>query len=219
MTIGTVRNALNELADLLDAVDASSQAKAVRALSTFLEAHAHTATAVFFRKAAPQREVGAGWAGQRVGNVLPALRAYRGLLEHVGSKAAKETGLLTTFLEPYGRSGLAELIDAAEEALNALPRGKVKAASVATNEEIVDNYVARLTPALGSDREFENVFAQLKDDKAVRKQEMVEIAKRLMLSQPSSRDRKSVLGAIHNLHRSARGFDRRLKAMSGRSAA
>lgn len=219
MTIGAVRNALNELVTLLDVVGASSQAKAVRVLCAFLEPHEQTATSAFLRKAVPRREVSAAWTGQRVSDVLPTLRTYYGLLEHVGSRAAKETGLFITFLEPYGQSGVTELIRAADEALTVLPRGKTKAASVGANDEVVADYVARLTSALGSDREFESVFGQLKEDKAVRKQEMAEIAKRMMPTPPGNHGRKSVLGAIHNLHRSAKGFDRRLKAMSGRSAA
>ncbi len=219
MTIATVRKALGELAALLDVVHASPQANAIGSLIAFLEGHEQKATAAFLRKATPTNEVGVGWTGQLVGDVLPALQAYQRMLDRVASKsAAKEVDLLVKFLEPYGGSGLAELISAAE-ALIASPSRKAKAAPSATDEAVVSNYVERLTPALGSDSEFESVFAQLKEDKAVRKQEMAEIAKRMMPSPPRSGDRKGILGAIHNLHRSARGFDRRLKAMSGRSAA
>lgn len=127
--------------------------------------------------------------------------------------------MLVRFLEPYKAAGLTELISAAHESLAAPPRGKAKSASPTANEVVVADYVARLTPALGSDAEFESIFGQLKGDKAVRKQEMAEIAKRMMPSPPSSPDRKNVLGAIQSLHRSAKGFGRRVKAMSGRSAA
>lgn len=219
MTVGTVTNALNELAALLDVVGASSQAKAARALNAFLQPHEQAATATFVRKATPKREVGAGWTGQRVGDVLPTLQAYHRMLDRVASKPAKEIGLLVKFLEPYGEAGIAELIGAAQEALTALPRGKAKAASPTTNEEVVASYVARLMPALGSDREFESVFGELKGDKAVRKQEMAEIGKRMMPSPPSKPDRKKILSAVQSLHRAAKGFDRKLKAMSGRSAA
>lgn len=220
MTIATVRNALGELAALLDVLHASPQVKAIGPLIAFLEGHEQKATAAFLRKATPTNEVGVGRTGQLVGDVLPALQAYHRMLDRVASKsAAKEVDLLVKFLEPYGGSGLAELISAAEEALTASASRKAKAAPPATDEVVVANYVKRLTPALGSDNEFESVFAQLKEDKAVRKQEMAEIAKRMMPSPPRSGDRKGILGAIQNLHRSAKGFDRRLKAMSGRSAA
>src|SRR5262245_6467643 len=185
MTISTVKNALGELAGLLEVVDASSQAKAVRALIGFLEPHDQAATAAFLRKAAPKREVGLAWTGHSVGDVLPTLQAYHRMLDRIASKSAKEIGLLVRFLESYEGSGLADLVSAAQEALTAPPRVKAKASPTA-NEGVVADYVARLMPALGSDREFESVFGQLKKDKAVRKQEIAEIAKRIMPSPPSN---------------------------------
>jgi hypothetical protein len=219
MTIRTVRNVLGELVALLDVVDASSRGKAVRVLSAFLEPYEQAATAAFFRKATPRKEIGAGWTGQSVGDVLPTLQAYHRLLDRVGSKSAKEVGVFVKFLEPYKGSGLAALISAAQESLTAPTHGKRNAASPTANEVVVADYVARLKPALGSDHEFESIFGQLKGDKAVRRQEMAEIAKRIMPFPPSNLDRKRILGAIQSLHRSAKGFDRKLKAMSGRSAA
>jgi hypothetical protein len=208
------------LAALLDVLDASLQARGIHSLITFLEGHEQKATAAFLKSATPRNVAGAAWTGQLVGDVLPVMRAYRRMLDRVAGKStAKEVGLLVQFLEPYEGSGLAQIIGAAREALSASLDRKAKAAPSATDEVVIANYVRRLMPALGSDQEFDGVFAQLKQDKAVRRQEMAEIAKRIMPSPPSGGDRKALLGAIHDLHRSAKGFGRKLKAISGRSAA
>ena len=67
MTIGTVRNALGELAVLLGVVDALSQAKAVGELNAFLEPHEQTATAAFLRKATSKEGSRGGMDGSARG--------------------------------------------------------------------------------------------------------------------------------------------------------
>jgi hypothetical protein len=63
------------------------------------------------------------------------------------------------------------------------------------------------------------VFELLRADKAVRKQEVAEIARLMMPSPPSTVDRKKILSAIQDLHLTIKGLDLKLKASRGRSAA
>jgi hypothetical protein len=59
----------------------------------------------------------------------------------------------------------------------------------------------------------------LKADRRARTQEVVEIAKRIMPAPPTEMNRKKALTAIQNLHLAAKGFDLKLRASGGRSAA
>jgi hypothetical protein len=220
MTIGTVRLALSGLAKLLDQAGVASQAKDVSALDAFLRPHDNAATTVFLKKAAPKRDVGASWTGRRVGDVFPILETYCDVVGHLATKSAcKEFVQLIEFLRRYERSGLSEFIEAAQEALATSSTSTSRVRSAPTNESLVAEYTARLKTALGSDEQFESAFAALKLDKAARTQEVVEIARRMMSSPPVSLDKKKSMGAIQDLHRAAKGFDLKLKAMAGRSAA
>jgi hypothetical protein len=147
MSICTVGSALRELATLSEALHASSKTKGLRALEAFLAPHGEAKTATFLKRAAPRRDVGASWAGQRVGDLLPVLEAYQGMIERIANKTGKEFALLVEFLRQYEGADLSELIKAAREALTAAPPAKSKSAAASTNEQLVAEYVARLKSA------------------------------------------------------------------------
>lgn len=219
MTIATLVARLGELASFLDAFRQGAEAKSVRAIQDFLRPHSEAKTPQFLKKARPTAEVGSSWAGTRVGAVVPILDAYLAMIENPAPKTAKEFVLLIDFLRPHDAADLDEFLKAAGEAAVAVPatRSRRTPASAA-NLAVVDDYVRRLKSVLGG-RGFDDVFESLKDDTAARKQEVAEIAKRMMPAPPSGMDRKKALKAIEDLHRSASGFDLKLKASGGRSAA
>jgi hypothetical protein len=113
---------------------------------------------------------------------------------------------------------VSNLISAAEEALSKPRPVKRITSGLPTNEQLVSEYVERLQTVIGDDG-FSRVFEPLKSDKKARAQEVVEIAKRLMPAPPAEMDRRKALAAIQNLHLAAKGFDLKLKASRGRSAA
>jgi hypothetical protein len=219
MTIGSVALALTEIERLLIVLHASSEAHAVRALGAFLRPHSAAKAAGFFKKAMPRKELGSSRAGQRVGQFVPLLAAYNALLARLASKTGKDFALLVEFLRRYENADLGELIVAAEEALVTPRPAKGKPDRAAADERLVADYVKRLQSGIGSDDEFARVFEPLRADKRARTQEVTEIAKRMMPAPPANMDRKKALAAIQNLHIAAKGFDLRLKASRGRSAA
>ena len=125
------------------------------------------------------------------------------------------------WLAPFQNASVSDFLAACSAALIAPSSTKAagKDSSAAVNESLVADYSSRLHGALGAESQFEAIFAALKADKGVRKQELAEIAKRLIPEAPANLDKKRALGAIQDLHKSARGFDLKLRAMSGRSAA
>lgn len=219
MTIQTMNLALCRMATLADAMHASSEARGTRMLIALFEHHEKENTALFLKRALPKRKVGSSWGSLRVDDLLPAAQAYHDMLQNFATNTvSKEFGLVVEYLQMHRGSGIAELISAANEALSTPPRPAGRAMA-GPNQQLVAGYVTRLKNALGSDKEFVAVFAALKADRAARKQEVVEIAKHLLSSPPSNLDRKSGLSAIQDLHKTTRGFNLKLKAMAGRSAA
>lgn len=219
MTVGTVCLALSELERLLVILDASPETKAVRALVAFLTPHSEAKTVAFLKKASPTRGVGPSQTGRKVGDLLPMIAAYNAILGKLASKTGKEFSIFLEFLQRFEHADLDDLISAAQGALTAPLPAKRKSASPPPDEQLVAEYVQQLASVIGRDEGFSRIFGPLKRDKRARAQEVIEIAKRMMPAPPSGMDRKKALAAIQNLHLAAKGFDLKLRASRGRSAA
>lgn len=219
MTIATLVARLHELACFLEYLRQGTEAKCVNVLEDFLKPHSEAKAPQFFKKAKPTSEVASSWTGTRVSKAIAILDAYIAMQKLPAPKTAKEIGLLVDFLKPYEAADLDQFVKAASQAAMAVPAPRPRrVATAAVNLALVEDYVHLLRPNVGKSTFLEG-FDRLKNDVGARKQEMAEIAKRLMPAPPSGLDRKKALKAIEDLHRSASGFDLKLKASGGRSAA
>jgi hypothetical protein len=102
---------------------------------------------------------------------------------------------------------------------SALPKAARKKGRGPMNDKLVKEYATQLSAALGSSP-FEELFARLKDDPAVRQDEAVAITSLLLEAQVApSTGRGAALGRILKLHNSLTTFKLKQRAVGGRSAA
>jgi len=98
-------------------------------------------------------------------------------------------------------------------------RTKRKRARQVMDETLVAGYLAKLEATLGDDEAFMSVFAEMKNDKAVRQVEAVGLASRFVSPMPASTTKAAALERILRRHKNIVGFDLKQRAVGGRSAA
>lgn len=87
------------------------------------------------------------------------------------------------------------------------------------NEAIVANYLAKLEASLGDDDKFTRVFQAMKGDPEVRQVEAVGLASRFVSPMAASTTKAKALERILRRHQNITSFDRKQRAVGGRSAA
>jgi len=87
------------------------------------------------------------------------------------------------------------------------------------NEAVVADYLAKLEASLGDDKAFMRVFGAMIEDAAVRQVEAVGIVSRFVSPMAASTPKATALDRILRRHKNIVGFDRKQRAIGGRSAA
>jgi hypothetical protein len=87
------------------------------------------------------------------------------------------------------------------------------------NKELVDHYVARLVDALGNDRNFAAVFADLKFDQHLNLEDLVAVASKFTSPLAASSSRSKALERILTRHTNLMSVKLKQRAVGGRSAA
>ena len=183
MTVGHVSLALKHLVHLMEADNRGSSSKGIDALRALLDKHSDAKVPQFTKRLSAIEPQSAGWFGTRVGDILPTLRAFTEMLASLAPKVAKEVAPIVTLLELHNDSDIGAFAKAADALFSApAPIGSKKPVASA-NEEVVSRYSAALKSALGT-ADFAALYKTLSTDKTVRKQEIVEIARRVMTAPP-----------------------------------
>jgi hypothetical protein len=229
MTVALVTSALDAFAKVLDAAGAKAEANSCRTLTAGLGlADPKKKIAVFLETANPRREVTSSWTGAKVRTLLPALKAFNEALMPLSGKVAGEMANLLRFLESFEHADVADLVaamraakaeyDAAKATAAKKPRVKTSTASV--SPQSLTQYAERLKSALGREREFRAILAELKADKSMKTAELHQIAALVVPFPPENKKTKtSALKALEDFHLAALGYDLKGAASHGRSAA
>jgi hypothetical protein len=175
MKIRSLTVLLRDLEALLEAAGAHEGLQDVREFQQFLAEHESSDVSRLASKLASGREAFRGVVvSQPVKRLQDVFSKFQSLLVDAKSKKiADEVEKLAHLLDGCDHASIARFVeDAKRWVANEAPAGTPKT----LRAELVRNYVDELTQASSDNPAFDHVVARLREDRAVREQEMREIA-------------------------------------------